>query len=136
MPLKLHQLADASLIEDAELREKATSTPYGGFSVLYSLRDGPTEVGFLVLDEGEVELGFYSLWIARQHRGGGHGRAALALILERALEQGYHSIVLRPVPLDEDWDEARLRRLYRRAGYSEDPDDSSLMRLRIDDEPS
>jgi hypothetical protein len=58
MPLKLHQLADASLIEDAELREKATSTPYGGFSVLYSLRDGPTEVGFLVLDEGEVELGF------------------------------------------------------------------------------
>jgi GNAT superfamily N-acetyltransferase len=136
MPPKLHELADASLIEDADLRERATSTPYGGLSVLYSLRDGPTEVGFLVLDEAEVELDFYSLWIARRHRGRGYGRAALALVLERALEQGYSSIVLRPVPLDEDWDEARLRRLYRRAGYSEDPDDSSLMRLRIDDEPS
>jgi GNAT superfamily N-acetyltransferase len=136
MPLTLHQLADASLIEDPELRERATRTPYGGFSELYVLRDGQVETGFLVLDQGELELEFYSLWITKPLRGRGYGRAALGSVLEKALERGYSSIVLRPVPLDDDWDEARLRRLYRRAGYSEDPDDPSLMRLTIEDKSS
>jgi len=38
------------------------------------------------------------------------------------------------VPLDDGWDEERLRRLYRRAGYSEDADDPSLMRLTLEDD--
>jgi RimJ/RimL family protein N-acetyltransferase len=134
MPLTLHQLADASLIADPELRQRATNTPYGGYSHLYVLRHGPIEAGFLVLDEGDLELEFYSLWIAKRFRGRGYGRAALGLVLAHALERSYSSIVLRPVPLDDDWDETRLRRLYGRAGYSEDPDDPSLMRLTIEGE--
>jgi len=134
MPLKFYGLADAALLEDPELKDRAANTPFGGYSVLYALRDGSQEVGFLLLDEDGPELEFYSIWIGRQHRARGHGRNALALVLERALEQGYPSIVLRPVPLDDDWGEERLRRLNRRAGYSEDADDPSLMRLTLEDD--
>jgi ribosomal protein S18 acetylase RimI-like enzyme len=134
MTLRLYEIADTSFLRDPELRNRAAQTPFGGHSVLYALRDGAEEVGFLVLDEGGGELEFYSLWISRQLRGRGHGRNALALVLERALEQGYSSIVLRPVPLDDDWDEKRLRSFYCLAGYTEDPEDPSLMRLSFEDD--
>jgi GNAT superfamily N-acetyltransferase len=121
------------MLEEVELRERAADTPLAGHSVLYAICDGQDEVGFLVLDEDGIELVFYSLWISKPRRGKGYGRGAMGLVLERALEEGYQSIVLRPVPLDDDWDEQRLRALYRRTGYSDDRDDPSLMRRYLRD---
>lgn len=131
MPVTMREIANSSSLSDPELRIQAENTPTSSYSRLYVLRDGSDDVGFAVLDHAPDELGFYSLWIARRYRGRGYGRTAVMLVLEIALEAGFNSIALRPVPLDDDWDEERLRRFYGRAGYRDDPDDTSIMRLNL-----
>jgi GNAT superfamily N-acetyltransferase len=128
----MREVADSSSLSDPELREQAQTTPLGGYSRFYELRDGPEEVGFAVLDHAPGELTFYSLWIARRHRGKGYGSAALVLATGTALDAGYQSIALRPTLLDDEWDALLLRHLYDQAGYREDPADPAVMRLRLD----
>ena len=59
-------------------------------------------------------VGDLSLYIDRDWRGRGVGRRLLEALVQRAVELGYHKLVLAAFP----WNEAGMR-AYRRAGFRE-----------------